>query len=199
MSITPREYIDFLHLAGRLKDNIRHCCTEQGRPESVAEHSWRTSLMAMMLLGNTPQTLDLHKVIQMCILHDLGEALTGDIPSFWKTAQDIEKEDNALFQLLDTLPEPLLSNWKALFTEMLALQTEEAKLYHALDQLESVLQHNESPLSTWLDLERTLNQTYGMEAAMQTIPLIQQVRALAAEDTRAKLKAEDSTDGRGSV
>lgn len=193
MSMTPREYIDFLHIADRLKDNIRHCYTEQGREESVAEHSWRTSLMAMLLLGKTPEGLDLNKVIQMCILHDLGEALTGDIPSFWKTQQDTEKEDHALFQLLGTLPEPLQSSWKALFTEMLALQTEEAKLYHALDKLESVLQHNESPLSTWLDLERTLNQTYGMEEALQTIPFVQEVRQLAVLDTQRKLQEEDQT------
>lgn len=191
MSMTPREYIDFLHIAGRLKDNIRHCCTEKGRAESVAEHSWRTSLMAMMLLGKTPEQMDLNKVIQMCILHDLGEALTGDIPSFWKTEQDIEKEDTALFRLLDTLPEPLQSSWKALFTEMLALQTEEAKLYHALDKLESVLQHNESPLSSWIELEYTLNQTYGMEEAMQSISFIQQVRQLAVTDTKQKLQYED--------
>ncbi len=194
MSMTPRAYIDFLHIAGRLKDNIRHCYTEQGREESVAEHSWRTSLMAMLLLGKTPEDLDLNKVIQMCILHDLGEAITGDIPSFWKTAQDTAKEDHALFRLLDTLPEPLRSSWHTLFQEMLALQTAEAKLYHALDRLESVLQHNESPLSTWLDLERTLNQTYGMEEAMQTIPFVQEVRKLAVADTQKKLQTEDTTD-----
>ena len=39
--MTPREFIDFLHLAERLKDNTRHSTTSQGRPESVAEHSWR--------------------------------------------------------------------------------------------------------------------------------------------------------------
>ena len=35
-----------LHTAEQLKDTLRHCDTSGGRRESVAEHSWRVSLMA---------------------------------------------------------------------------------------------------------------------------------------------------------
>ena len=48
--MTDREFIDFLHIAEHLKDNTRHSVTSQGRPESVAEHSWRASLMALLLV-----------------------------------------------------------------------------------------------------------------------------------------------------
>ena len=96
--MTPREFIDFLHVAERLKDNTRHSTTSQGRPESVAEHSWRVALMAMLLSGEA-EGVDLNKVLRMCVIHDLGEAITGDIPSFWKTEADAAKEDKEVFAL----------------------------------------------------------------------------------------------------
>lgn len=187
--MTPREYIAFLQVAGKLKDHTRHSVSARGRKESVAEHSWRTALMAMLLAGEA-DGVDLPKVVQMCILHDLGEAVTGDIPSFEKTQADALREHAALFRLLDKLPEPLSTQWRALFLEMEQQQTPEAKLYKALDKLEAVLQHNEAPLSSWIALEYDLNQRYGLAEAAQTLPFIQAVRALAVEDTLQKIQME---------
>ena len=44
-----REYLEILHIAEKLKDTPRHCLTSHGKTESVAEHSWRVSLMALLL------------------------------------------------------------------------------------------------------------------------------------------------------
>ena len=88
------------------------------------------------------------------------------------------------------MPEPLQSRWRALFLEMRALESREAKLYKALDKLEAVIQHNESPLESWLPLEKELNLVYGAEEAAQSEPFVQKLRAKAAEDTRAKLKEQ---------
>lgn len=134
--MTPREFIDFLHLAERLKDNTRHSTTSQGRPESVAEHSWRVALMAMLLSGEA-EGVDLNKVLRMCVIHDLGEAITGDIPSFWKTEADTAREDKEVFALAESLPEPVRSEWKALFAEMIEMKTPEARVYKALDKMEA--------------------------------------------------------------
>ena len=76
----PSELIDILAVAEKLKCNTRHCYTSSGRHESVAEHSWRISLMAMLLTGEFPEA-DMNKVIRMCLIHDLGDAVTGDIPT----------------------------------------------------------------------------------------------------------------------
>ena len=189
--MTPREFIDFLHLAERLKDNTRHSTTSHGRPESVAEHSWRVALMAMLLSGEA-EGVDLNKVLRMCVIHDLGEAITGDIPSFWKTEADAAKEDKEVFALAESLPEPVRSEWKALFAEMIEMKTPEARVYKALDKLEAVLQHNEAPLSTWIPLEYELNQTYGMEEAKASIPFLEAVRNLAVTDTKEKLQKEST-------
>ena len=90
-----RDYIDFLGRIEKLKCNTRHCYTSSGRHESVAEHSWRTALMAMLLTEAFPEA-DMNKVIRMCLIHDLGEAFTGDIPTFEKT-QAHEKEGTGAF------------------------------------------------------------------------------------------------------
>lgn len=157
-----RALLDFLFVAEKLKCNTRHCFTTSGRPESVAEHSWRVALMAYLVSDEYP-TLDMNKVIKMCLIHDLGEAITGDIPSFLKTDSDADNEVRQVLALFKTLPEPYKTDMPNLFLEMEALSTPEAKLYKCLDKLEALISHNESDLSTWLPLEYELQKTYGVD------------------------------------
>ncbi len=177
--------LDILHIAEHLKDTTRHCYTSGGRHESVAEHSWRLCLFAWLLRDEFPQ-LDMDKVLYMCLIHDLGEAFTGDIPSFEKTAADSLNEDKTLFNWVSTLPEPYRTDMTALYKEMNALETGEAKLYKALDKLEAVIQHNESPLDTWLPLEYELNLTYADENVAFSSYLTS-LRAMIREDTERKI------------
>lgn len=155
----PAVFLEMLHIAERLKDTTRHCYTSGGRHESVAEHSWRLSLMALWLKDEFP-ALDVNKVVAMCLIHDLGEAFTGDIPVFLKTDSDRRTEDDLLAAWVQTLPEPTRSWMQALYAEMDARQTPEAKVYKALDGLEALIQHNESDLSTWEPHEYQLQMTY---------------------------------------
>ena len=104
--MNAREFLDILHVAERLKDTTRHCTTSRGRPESVAEHSWRISLMAFLLRDEFP-ALDMDKVVDMCLIHDLGECFTGDIPSFLKTEGDAEREDALLLAWVRAMPKEL--------------------------------------------------------------------------------------------
>ena len=135
--------LDFLKTAEQLKCNTRHSYTSSGRLESVAEHSWRLALMAMLVGDEFPE-LDLDKVIKMCLIHDMGEAITGDIPAFEKTDKDRKVENKKVEQLTDILPEPVRAEWKALFEEMEAMETQEARLYKSLDKLEALIHHNEA-------------------------------------------------------
>ena len=112
--MNSKEFLDILHVAERLKDTPRHCTTSKGRVESVAEHSWRISLMAFLLRDEFPQ-IDIDKVISMCIIHDLGECFTGDIPTFKKTNIDREKEDSLLYDWINNLPKNVSKEMKALF------------------------------------------------------------------------------------
>ena len=160
--MNPTELIKILNVAEKLKCNTRHCYTSSGRHESVAEHCWRTALMAMLLEKEFPQA-DMNKVIKMILIHDLGEAFTGDIPCFEKSSNDEKKESRVLDDWVQTFPEPERTQWLELYAEMNALKTQEAKIYKALDKMEAVIQHDESDLSTWLPLEYELQFKYGTE------------------------------------
>ena len=158
----PVQLLAFLRRIETLKTNPRHAYTAGGVRETVAAHSWRTALLAMLLASEFPE-LDMNKVIRMCLIHDLGEAVTGDIPAFEKTDEHRSQERLALAQLVDTAPAADAAQMHALFAEMDALQTPEARLYKALDRIEAVIQHNESDIATWIPLEYQLQQTYGWE------------------------------------
>lgn len=157
-----RNYMEFLNKIEKLKCNTRHSWTSSGRQESVAEHSWRLAVMAMLCADEYP-ALDMNKVIKMCLIHDFGEAITGDIPAFLKTAQDEIAEDYAVNRLLSSLPEEYAQEFSGLFAEMNARETPEAKLFKSLDNLEAVLSHNEADISTWLPREYEENLAYGQQ------------------------------------
>lgn len=182
-----RTLLDALHVAERLKDATRHCYTSGGRHESVAEHSWRMALMAYWVKDEFPE-LDMDKVIRMALIHDLGECFTGDIPSFDKTAADETREETLLSGWVASLPEPFRTEMTALYQEMDARQTPEAKLYKALDNLEAVIQHNESELSTWVEREYSLNLTYGIDKVAFS-EYLKGLRAEIRRDTEQKLSA----------
>lgn len=185
----PRELLTFLSAIAPLKEIPRHCMTPGGIKETVAAHSWRLATMAM-LIADEFQGLDMDKVVRMCLVHDIGEAVTKDIPSFQKTKSDEAVEDEAIFSLLSTFGERERTKLELLFAEMDARKTPEARLYKALDKLEAVIAHNESDLKTWIPLERELNLTYATEEAAE-FPFLKQLRELMLQDTMEKLAREE--------
>lgn len=184
----PRELLNALHTAERLKDTTRHCYTSGGRRESVAEHCWRTALMAYFLKDEFPEA-DMDKVIRMCLIHDLGEVFTGDIPTFEKTQADGETEKALLNQWVASLPPELSQDMAALYEEMDARRTPEAKIYKAIDGLEAVIQHNESALDTWIPYEYELNLTYAADK-VEFSPYLKQLRQALREETLRKIETE---------
>lgn len=184
----PEEYISFLSVIEKLKCNTRHSWTSSGRAESVAEHSWRLAVMALLCADEFPK-LDINKVIKMCLIHDFGEALTGDVPSFWKTDKHEEEEQQAIESLLGRLPEQLRSELGALFAEMEAKETQEAKLYKALDNMEAVVSHNEAPISTWIPREYEENLIYGEENAAFSA-WTKKLREVLKDDSLRKIERE---------
>ena len=184
-----KELLRVLHTAERLKDETRHCYTSGGRHESVAEHSWRLALMALFLRDEFP-ALDMDRVIRMCLIHDLGECFTGDIPSFLKSGGDEERERSALETWVASLPAPYNEELKALYAEMDALETDEARLYKALDKLEAVIQHNESDIATWLPREYELNLTYADENVAFS-DYLKRLREEVRRETRDKIAAAE--------
>ena len=181
-----QKLLELLSTAERLKDVTRHCYTSGGRRESVAEHCWRTALMAYWVSDEFPD-IDHEKLIKLCLIHDLGEVFTGDIPAFEKTQSDRDREHDLLMEWLRSLPNPFASEMEAMFRELDALQTPEAKICKALDNLEALIQHNEADLKTWLPLEYDLQMTYGND----TTAFSDYLKALRDEiraDSRRKIE-----------
>lgn len=183
-----RKLLEALVVAERLKDTTRHCYTTKGRHESVAEHSWVMTLMAFFMRDEFPEA-DMDKVIRMCIIHDLGECFTGDIPTFEKTEANEVTEETLLNNWVDSLPANYAEEMKALYEEMAERKTVEAKIYKAIDGLEALIQHNLSDLSTWIPREYDLNMTYADDKVAFS-EYLKTLREEVRKDTIKKIENE---------
>lgn len=186
-----RKLLEVLSVAERLKDATRHCYTSGGRRESVAEHSWRITLMAYLVSDEFPEA-DLTKLLKMCLIHDLGEAFTGDIPTFDKTDSDEAKEAAVLDQWVRELPQPFAEEMRTLYREMDERKTLESRIYKALDNLEALIQHNESDISTWIPLEYDLQMTYGNDK-VQFSEYLRSLRDEIRNDSIAKIQEAENS------
>jgi putative hydrolases of HD superfamily len=132
--------LHFLRQAEHLKNVYRSAWLSGGQPESTAAHTWRLGLMALVLGRYFPQA-DLGKLLKMCLIHDLGEAISGDIPAIYQSASTPSRAD--LLTLLAPLPADIQAEIVALWDEYEAASTPEAQIAKALDKLETSLQHNQ--------------------------------------------------------
>ena len=182
--------LTFLKSAEQLKNTIRSAHTSEGRPESTAEHTWRLCLMALLLADSYPN-LDTLKLIKLCIIHDLGEAVSGDIPAIHQVPgidKSIEERKDFL-SLVEPLPQKQKLELIGLWDEYDQAQTDEAKLAKALDKIETVLQHTQGKNPA--DFDYGFNIPYGKKWT-DFDPLTQQIRATIDEDT-AKLGRANGT------
>ena len=154
--------LSVLRLAERLKSELRHSWTSSGRQESVAEHSWQMALMAVLMHRHLEHPVDLERTLAMITVHDLVEAIAGDVPFFETGERKTTKrarELQAMAEIQETLP-PETGAWVAgLWHEFEDRTTPEARFAVAIDNLEVQIQHNQAELATWLPLEHALVYT----------------------------------------
>lgn len=152
----PRAILDFLHVSARLKSELRHCTDGSGeRKESVAEHCFQMTLLALTVHRYLEHRVDLTRLIKLCICHDLVEAIAGDVPYVEGAdkSEKVKREQEAMDLLVAMLPGDLGLEIKELWYEFEECVTMEAKCAKALDNLEAQLQHNIAPLNTWEERE----------------------------------------------
>lgn len=178
----------FLREAERLKSVLRSGFTSSGRPESTAEHSWRLALMALVFADELPG-LDLPRVLKLCLVHDLGEAIHGDIPATHQHAHpDKSAQERVDLQTLTRdLDEPLRAEIIALWDEYEAAATPEAQAVKAFDKLETILQHNQGDNPP--DFDYAFNLDYGRRHTA-TAPLFAELRAMLDRDTARRAAQE---------
>jgi putative hydrolase of HD superfamily len=150
----------FLRAAESLKYMTRTSWTSDGGQETVAAHSWRLCLMALVLAPHFPG-IDVGKLLRICLVHDLGEAISGDISAALQAAlpNKAEQERADLVQLIQPLPDAVRADLVALWDEYDAAATPEAKLAKGLDKLETILQHNQGVMPAGFDF--LFNLEYG--------------------------------------
>ncbi|MGL4761052.1 MAG: HD domain-containing protein [Sarcina sp.] len=175
-------------VAEKLKDTTRHCYTANGRHESVAEHSWMMTLMAFFMRDEFKE-VDMDKVIRMCIIHDLGECFTGDIPTFDKNETHEKTEESLLCNWVNSLRTNYKEEMRELYKEMAERKTIEAKVFKSIDSLEALIQHNISNLSTWIPKEYDLNMTYA-DDKVEFSDYLKVLRQEIREDTIKKIDTE---------
>lgn len=188
----------FLRAAERLKSTTRTGFTSTGQQESVAEHTWRLCLMALVLRQAFP-AIDFAKLVKICIIHDLGEAVHGDVSApeqarraaAGATVGKAEQERRDLLELLTPLPPAVRDEITALWDEYEAAQSLEAKLAKGLDKLETIMQHNQGLNPA--DFDYRFNLGYGRQHTAD-IPIIAQLRAMLDEETEARAREAGAGD-----
>ncbi|HYC72115.1 MAG TPA: HD domain-containing protein [Opitutaceae bacterium] len=176
--------LQFLREAERLKQTWRSGRTSGGHPESTAAHTWRLCLMALVLERDLPG-VDFSRLVKICLVHDLGEALGGDIPAIHQRPGESKaaQERRDLEALAAPLPPGRRAEILALWDEYEAAATAEARIAKALDKLETILQHNQGANPPEFDY--AFNLPYGKKLT-DAVPLAAQIRAILDEETRRR-------------
>ena len=183
--------LEFLRTAERLKNVTRNAWTSEGHRESVAEHTWRLCLMSLVFADSFPD-VDLARLIKICIVHDLGEAIGGDIPAPQQTigAPKSDQERRDLLEVLQPLPDRLRDEITALWDDYESAASPEARLAKALDKMETILQHNQGRNPDGFDYR--FNLEYGRQYTAGD-PLIASVRARLDRETERRARESDAT------
>jgi putative hydrolases of HD superfamily len=187
--------LDFLQVAERLKTTVRSGYTSAGDPESVAEHTWRLCLMALVLAHEFPD-VNFAKLVKICIIHDLGEAIGGDVPAPEQARRaaagaggKAADERRDLLALVAPLPSAPREEIIALWDEYEAAETPEAKLAKALDKLETILQHTQGQNPP--DFDYRFNLGYGRQHTASP-PLVAAIRAVLDQRTEESAREVES-------
>ena len=186
--------IRFIKEIENLKSVTRTAWTKTGRRESTAEHSWRLAML-LMVLSDDFKDLDIDKAIKMSLVHDLGELYDGDISAKLQNDNDnkAEMEEKAMRRMLTILPENLAENIYDLWKEYNECCTKEAKLVKAMDNLETIVQHNQGDNPEDFDYE--FNLQYGKQYFMDN-EILEYMRYIIDEDTKESVKLKEKNINR---
>ena len=185
--MTPQQLhgcLDFIRQAEHLKHTLRNTHTSAGRHESTAEHTWRLCLM-VMVFEDEFSGIDFARLLKICLIHDLGEAIGGDTPAVDR-ATDLDKsarERTDLQTLLAPLDEARRAAFLDLWDDYESAASAEARLAKGLDKLETIIQHNQAEQPGAFDYG--FNLDYGRKH-MDAHPLLGAIRALLDEETRRR-------------
>ena len=192
--VTKMDLVKFFETVGRLKLEKRKGWVDRGvkDAESVADHSMRLSVMALVLAKKLG--LDECKAVKMAVVHDLPEAIVGDtatrLKEEWQeisNSEKKEKEERALEELCELLDSASAEEIRGIWKEFEERKSEEAKLVYELDRLEAIFQALEYERAG--NFEVSLQEFYDFADARLSRP---EVRAIFEELMDSRQKSGDS-------
>ena len=198
MTPSPQELegiLTFLRRAESLKEMTRVAWTTGGQQESVAAHTWRMSLMALVFSRHVPG-LDLGRLLAICLVHDLGEAIHGDISAALQAGlpDKAAQERQDLLDLTASLPPEDRDAIVALWDEYEAAETLEARVAKGIDKLETILQHNQGATPDGFDFR--FNLEYGARYTRDE-PVLRAIRAMVDAETEQRAREADARGAGG--
>ena len=133
-----------------------------GRNENDAEHAWHMAIMAYLLREYANETVDIAKVMLMCLIHDIVEIDAGDTYAYDAERLKTQKarEDAAKERIFSLLPDDQKAELISLFDEFEANQTAEAKYAHAMDNLQPLILNHSNGGGDWKEHGVSARQVY---------------------------------------
>lgn len=163
--------ITFLVEADRLKTILRRTpVSDNSRPENSAEHSWHLALAAMALHEYGPADMDVSRVLELVVVHDLVEIDAGDTFAYDAAAHETkaDREQAAADRIFGLLPADQARRFRALWEEFEAMATPEARFANALDRLQALLQNMTAGGGSWATYAVTRDQVLSRMAPVET-------------------------------
>lgn len=188
--------LKLLNLAEKLKFELRHSWLSSGRQESAAEHSWRVSLMVILLAPYLKEKINLEKAMKLSVIHDLVEAEAKDVPAFEafnkkdKQEEKSTNESKAIENIRKILNNNTGNEIFDLFYEYENSSSYEAKFVKSLDKIECRIQHNEADIETWNDIEKP-RSLFAADKYCEFDKAIKEFNEFVKEESRKKLKDAD--------
>jgi len=185
----PSDFLQFLDKTQHLKSVLRHSWTDNiERQESVAEHSWHMTIMAVILESYLENKIDLSRVLRLISIHDMAEIIGGDIPAFEANEGKYEKEKKAVREVINTLSPEKQEEILELWEEYEERQTREAIFVKMIDVLDVIFQHLVADISTWAEIEFTFNLNRDSEKYFREEPFMMQIYDLILDELSKKIE-----------
>ena len=146
--------LDFLREIDKLKSVVRASpLINNSRKENSAEHSWHLAMYALVLSEHSTAKVDLARVILMLLLHDIVEIDAGDTPIHGQDGptDQMQKELQAAERIFGLLPTSQGEEFRTIWLEFEAAETEEARFAKSLDRLQPFVHNVASGGGTWVD------------------------------------------------
>lgn len=151
----------FLTEADRLKSvNRATTLCDASRRENSAEHSWHIALYALTMAEHAIRPVNVGRVIQMLLLHDIVEIDAGDAPIHGAPDPEAQAalEQAAADRLFGLLPPDQRDTYRALWEEFEAAETDDAIFAKSIDRVQPVIANLETGGGSWIEYSVTTAQ-----------------------------------------